>query len=399
MKILKHLSSLTTDLIGRESNDYLNKETDEIAVIESLKLSNNLEKVYRFDIGKSTDGPSPLINEMLNTTEVAEMVTGSLTEYPDNHYKLLCKRLAGMHGLDAENFIFGAGLEPMIDQISRAVLDPGDKVLLPVPNFDVFESASQRIGGRPVYVPLTSPDFLWKEDTVEALQEQMLGQDIKLLWISNPINPSGQYIPLDHVRQLLETAKITETFVVVDEAYGEYTDLPDEMRSASCFTGTNPHLMVLRTFSKIYCLPSARVGYMICASAELCNAVNSYRPMFPFSWFSLYMAQLAIIDTEHLALTRSNLVLRKKHFFQQLQSHNLESKGFVFLDSDTNTIMFRHERLSADELHDGLAKQGFLTANLNRLSGIKDKQFLRLTIHNDEANDLFLQACLQMSYE
>jgi histidinol-phosphate aminotransferase len=397
MNIEEHLSSLTTSLVAQKDQGYVSRDIDELSVIESLKCAHNLKQVYRFDIGKSTDGPSPLIHEIVQTPEVAKMVTGSLTEYPDNHYHLLRKQLARMHELEPSQFTFGAGLEGIIDQISRAVLDPRDKVLIPIPNFDLFESGSLRMGAQVIYVPLVFPEFRWTENTTETLQKEMIRQRIKLMWISNPVNPTGQRIPLAHIQRLVETAKETKTIVVIDEAYGEYVDQPDEICSASRFVKENPHLMVLRTFSKIYCLPSARVGYMICTSQKLVHAVNSYRPVFPFSWFSLYMTQLAVIDNEHLNMIRSKLSKRKDDFLKQAHFLDLETRGFTFLDSDANTIMFKHKHLSAKELLNGLARQGFLTANLNRLSGIEDQQFLRLTLHNKEVNGLFLQACASLS--
>ena len=133
---------------------------------------------------------------------------------------------------------------------------------------------------------------------------------------------------------------------------------------------------------------------MICSSPGLCRAVNAYRPMFPFSWFSLYMAQLAVIDTEHLEMIRSRLEERKRAFFRTVgKGHTSGLNAYEFLGSDTNTVMFRHCRLSAEDLHAGLASRGFLTANLNRLDGIRDQQLLRLTLHPSQINDLFLEAC------
>ncbi|TYT74510.1 aminotransferase class I/II-fold pyridoxal phosphate-dependent enzyme [Desulfobotulus mexicanus] len=218
------------------------------------------------------------------------------------------------------------------------------------------------------------------------------GKKYRLLWISNPVNPTGQFIALDDIHALLSHASATGTFVVIDEAYGEYTDRPDAIRSASAFLKSYPNLMVLRTFSKVHCLPSARVGYMIASSESLRQAVNTYRPMFPFSWFSLYMAQLAVLDTDYVNEIRKRNLERKTHFFELIREKNSELGAFSFLNSDTNTLMFRHRNLGADALHELLAKQGFLTANLNRLTGIQNQGFLRMTLHGDGVNEKFIDA-------
>jgi histidinol-phosphate aminotransferase len=177
--------------------------------------------------------------------------------------------------------------------------------------------------------------------------------------------------------------------VVVDEAYGEYADTDEGHVSASVMVEENPHLMVLRTFSKMYSLPSARVGYMMCSSKDLRGAVNMYRPMFPFSWFSLYLAQLAILDDDYTAESRARLDRRKKLFASAMSK--LDS--FELIPSDTNTFMFRHLSLSADDLALALTKKGILTANLNKVKGIEGKQFLRMTIRSSEDNAVFIKAC------
>jgi histidinol-phosphate/aromatic aminotransferase/cobyric acid decarboxylase-like protein len=221
--------------------------------------------------------------------------------------------LARIHGLPEQWLVFGAGLETVIDQIARAVLDPGDRVLIAIPNFDVFESVSLRMGANLVHMPLRAPDFCFDHAAIDCLIRQMRQQSVKLLWISNPV---------------------------------------------------------------------------------LCRAVNAYRPMFPFSLFSLYMAQLAVIDTEHLEMIRIRLEENKSAFFRTVEKES-ESRlnDYEFLGTDTNTVMFRHVRLSAGDLHAGLSVRGFLTANLNRLAGIRDQQFLRMTLHPCEINDLFMEAC------
>lgn len=393
------LSKLARRSMSRSSNDYVSKDVDELEVVQELKSTYGLDHVYRFDIGKNTDGFSPLIHDVMETPELMELMAGSLVEYPENHYSILRTRLSRIHGISEECFTLGAGLESVIDQITRAVLDPGDTVLVPTPNFDVFESSSVRVGADLLLLPPGGDDMRWTEHTLEEIEQRLHDEQLKLVWISNPVNPTGQHIPLEHIERLAEATRRAGSFLVVDEAYGEYTDQSDGVVSATRFLQANPQLMVLRTFSKIYCLPSARVGYMACSDPALREAVNTYRPMFPFSWISLYMAQLALLDTDHVEETRTNVAVRKARLLERINAPDAGLSDYSFLDSDTNTIMFRHNRLDADRLHEGLARRGFLTANLSRLNGIQGQQYLRMTLHDDAANELFLQACAEVAKE
>lgn len=397
MNTTKRLSKLVLRAMARTSGDYVSKDEDELEVVADLKRRHNLDTVYRFDIGKNTDGFSPLIQDVFEVPELIHLMAGTLKEYPENHYALLRRQLAKKHGIPEESFVFGAGLESVIDQISRAVLDPGDNVLIPTPNFDVFESSSVRVGGEVRTQPVDQDSVFWNDLTVDWLEQEIARRDTKLVWISNPVNPTGQCLPQEYIERLTKATGEAGTFLVVDEAYGEYCDPDDGVKSATSLIADNPHLMVLRTFSKIYCLPSARVGYMACSDEKLCEAVLTFRPMFPFSWISLYMAQLAILDSDHVAQTRHNARERKRLLTTAVSDPASRLADFEFLPSDTNTIMFRHSHITAEALHQELAELGFLTANLNNVTGIQGRQYLRMTLHETRINELFLEACVKVA--
>lgn len=387
------LNPNTIQALTVETEDYVSKDTDEFELIEKLKRDNGLQHVYRFDIGKNSDGYSDLIDGVLELSKIAEICRQNLADYPDNHYHLLRGRLAELHDLDPECFVLSAGLESMIDHISRAFLQNGDCFLIPVPNFSVFADFSIRVGASPVYLPLAPEEnFQWTDGTISALKDLIRARGPKLLWISNPVNPTGQSLPLAWMETLSAACASQGTAVVVDEAYGEYTDTDQEVISASRLTEKYPNLMVLRTFSKVHALPSLRVGYLMCADRDILNAVSLYRPMFPFSWFSLFLANIASLDEEHVQAGRHKLRTRRKRLYRQLDT----LKTFSYLHSRTNTLMLRNARLSANVLWQRLAKQGFLTANLNRVNGIKGENFLRMTICSQEENDRFIDGCRQI---
>ncbi|MEA1923657.1 MAG: histidinol-phosphate transaminase [Pseudomonadota bacterium] len=396
MAIRDLLSRHTRQALAAETEDYVSKDTDEHGLIEGLKRDNGLERVYRFDIGKNSDGYSDLVAGVLEEADLAELCRQNLADYPDNHYLLLRRRLADLHDLNPEWFVLSAGLESMIDHISRVFLQDGDAFLIPVPNFSVFADFSIRAGGRPIYLPLKAEEnFQWTAGTVATLKELVSTHAPKLLWISNPVNPTGQSLPLAWLGELAAACALQGTAIVVDEAYGEYTDTDQEIVSASRLTHKYGNLMVLRTFSKIHALPSLRVGYLMCSGRDILQAVSLYRPMFPFSWFSLFLAGIASIDEEHVQEVRRKLFIRYERLSRQLET----LKTFSYLPSQTNTIMLRNLHLSSTELWQSLAQRGFLTANLNRVNGLKGHNFLRMTVCSEEDNDQFISACREVELE
>jgi histidinol-phosphate aminotransferase len=383
------LSPLTRAGLAAAVRDYVSKDTDEYALIEDLKRRHGLERVYRFDIGKHTDGYSDLIDGVLEEADLAGLCRQNLVEYPDNHYRLLLQRMAERYGMGPECFFISAGLESVIDHVSRAFLHPGAHFLLPVPNFSVFEDFSLRLGARPLYVELAREDgFQWTPRTVERLAAALAARRPALVWISNPVNPTGQDLPLEWVAAVVEGAFEHGAVVVVDEAYGEYTDRDEGIVSAASLLPQRPNLLVLRTFSKIHALPSLRVGYAMCSNPDIVKALELYRPMFPFSWFSLFVAQIAFVDEEHPAWARAKTARRRAELCRELEG----LAGCQHLPSATNTIMLRRSGCTADRLWQELARRGCLTANLNHIRGLEGEQFLRVTVRSGEDNRRLLAA-------
>jgi histidinol-phosphate aminotransferase len=217
---------------------------------------------------------------------------------------------------------------------------------------------------------------------VEKMLALITEKQPALVWISNPVNPTGQDLPMSWIRAVAEQAQATGTAVVVDEAYGEYTDPDYGRQGAFSLIPGHPNLMVLRTFSKIHALPGIRVGYMMCGEPEIIKAVELYRPMFPFSWFSLFVAQAAFVDEEQPIKARQRTQERKQVLYAQLNA----MPRYQYLPTATNTIMLRHESLGAVRLWKELAARGCLTANLNGINGLKGEEFLRITIRAREDN-------------
>lgn len=284
--------------------------------------------------------------------------------------------------------MLSAGIESFLDTITRAILNTGETYLIPVPNFYLFEDMSERMGAVPYTIPLSANTLRWTSKTTDTLIQVLLAHFPKLLWISNPINPTGQHIPLEELQRIVDNVS-DRTVIVFDEAYGECTDTNDNYVSAAQFVEKKQNIIVLRTFSKLYGLPSARVGYMICSSSFLRRAIHHYRPYFPFSGISLFLAQLAFLDQTFISECRERIQRRRAAFMDRTK----QLTQFQFIPSDTNTIMFRHSSITAEALFLLLIKQGVLTANINGVTGIKNEQFIRMTLRTHHDNSVFLKCC------
>ncbi len=367
---------------------YLGNDDDEFNKYGDTIKKYNLQKIYKFDIGRNCDGFSPLIKEVMEQVDLTKEAVINLVDYPDNHYRLLTSYLSKLYAVKADWFVIGSGLENIIDIIARVFLSKGDKFLLPIPNFCRFGEFSARTGATPVFVQLKKENsYQWTSETTDDINNCIKNDAPKIVWISNPINPTGQLIEKDVLEKIIKTADQYNCFVIIDEAYGEYTDRDSGFVSCYNFVEKYQNLMVLRTLSKIYGLPSIRIGYMVSKNHELDKAVSLYRQPFPFSWFSLFVGQIAVVDQEYAAKSRKLNTERKIRLFNQLD----KLSGYEYLKSESCVFLLKSKTMNADYMLNKLEQKGIFVANHNSIAGINGENFIRVTVQNDEDNEYFVE--------
>jgi len=365
-----------------EDDDEFNKYGD---AIKELKL----KKIFKFDIGRNCDGFSPLIKEVMSMTDLPEEALKNLVDYPDNHYRLLKSYLSKYYKVKADNFVIGSGLENIIDILSRVFLSENDNYLLAVPNFSLFEEFSTRTGATPVYIYLKKENnYKWTSATTDEIINNIKKCSPKILWISNPINPTGQHIDNDVIERIIKTANRYNCHLVLDEAYGEYTDEDNSISKAYNLVEKYSNLVVLRTLSKIYGLPSIRIGYLVSSNQMLIKAMKLYRQYFPFSWFSLFIGQIAVADQDYVSLSRKLNVERKNRLFKKLDT----LPYLEYVKSETNVFLLKNRLLTAEEMMNKLVVKGIFVANHDMVTGIKGENFIRITVQNDNNNDYLIEA-------
>ncbi len=366
---------------------YLGNDDDEFNKYGDTIKKYNLQKIYKFDIGRNCDGFSPLIKEVMSQTDLTNEAVKNLVDYPDNHYRLLTSYLSKLYGVKANWFVVTSGLENIIDVLCRIFLSQKNKYLLPVPNFSLFEEFSSRTGATPIFVKFKKENnYRWESNTTDEIINSIKNFAPKLLWISNPINPTGRFIEHDVLEKIIKIADQYNCFVIVDEAYGEYTDQDNGFISCYRFAEKYENLIVLRTLSKIYGLPSIRIGYMVSKNAELDKAVRLYRQYFPFSWFSLFVGQIAVVDQEYAAKSRKLNSERKSRLFLKLD----KLPGYEYLKSESCVFLLKSKTLEADYLLNKLEQKGIFVANHNSITGINGENYIRVTVQNDEDNKYFV---------
>src|SRR5664279_2472955 len=251
----------------------------ELGVTNAIKLASNENPL----------GPSPL------ALQAVQRALPSVHRYPDAAAWALRERLSSRLGVPMNNIMHGNGSSELLDLALRTFVAPGQHVILAEPSFVMYRILCLAQGAPFTAVPL--------RDLTHDL-EAMAGavtDKTRLMFIANPNNPTGTHVGRAAMEGLLRGIA-PEVIVVVDEAYTEYADAPD-FPNAIELRGLREHLIVARTFSKIYGLAAQRIGYAV-APSKLIDYMNRVRPPFNVGTLGQVAALAALDDTEHVERSR-----------------------------------------------------------------------------------------------
>lgn len=176
---------------------------------------------------------------------------------------------------EKEIFISCGAMESIAGGLA-AIIERGDEVLLPSPNYSSHIEQVLFAEGTPVFVPLLE-EAGWKLD-IEGFRKAVT-KKTKAIVVCNPMNPTGAVFSEKELRALAEIALERDLFVVADEAYDflVYDDHPHF--SLASLPELKENLLACYSFSKMYCMTGWRVGYMV-ASSRILNQVLKVHDAF-----------------------------------------------------------------------------------------------------------------------
>ncbi|MCC7047803.1 MAG: aminotransferase class I/II-fold pyridoxal phosphate-dependent enzyme [Alphaproteobacteria bacterium] len=232
--------------------------------------------------------PSPKV------VEAVREAAARANRYPDAQARALAAALAARTGVDPACIVFGTGSEELLNLTTLLALDPGDEVIASTPSFGRYMKSTQLAGGVPVRVKLL-PDG---RNDVKALIAAITPRT-RILYCALPNNPTGWINDRDEVEYLV-TATPPGVLLAIDEAYFEYAlhaGGPDVLAALKMRQGP---WIVMRTFSKAYCLAGLRLGYALCSSPEVAGAIQRGRTAFNANALVQAAALAALEDEAHL---------------------------------------------------------------------------------------------------
>jgi histidinol-phosphate aminotransferase len=300
-----------------------------------------------------------------------ERAINGIERYPDQFD--LIKAVAERCKVAQNQVVLGNGSNDVLDLIARVFLAPGRSAIFAQHAFAVYPLATLSTGAELISTP--AKDYGHDLNAMRAA----VRPDTRIIWIANPNNPTGNFLPYPEVRAFLETVP-KDVVVVLDEAYNEYIP-PAERADTACWIKDFPNLVVTRTFSKIYGLAGLRVGYAL-ASVEIADLMNRVRQ--PFNVNNLAIAA-AIAALDDHAFVAESYELNRRGMEQILAG--LKRLGLQYIPSHGNFVTFKAGDGAA--VNQKLLKQGVI---VRPIGGYGLPEWLRVTIGKEPENARFLEA-------
>ncbi len=329
-------------------------------------------KVFKLSSNETPLGPSA------NAIAAYRAAGEHLQDYPDGSASALRDAIGAAFGLDPDRIVCGAGSDDLLNLLARAFLRDGDEAIYTTHGFLVYPIATMGTGAKAIAA--SEKDFTASVDAIL----KAVTPATKIVFLANPNNPTGTYIPFDEVKRL-QKALPSNVLLVLDAAYAEYVQRND-YESGIELVATTDNVVMTRTFSKIYGLAALRLGWMY-GPAHVVDAVNRIRGPFNVNAPAIAAGIAAILDTRHVERARA-------HNTQWLAwlTDEIGKLGLAVTPSAANFVLIHFPDTKGRTAKDAdafLTKRGLI---LRQVGAYKLPNALRMSVGTEEANRLVVQA-------
>jgi histidinol-phosphate aminotransferase len=329
-------------------------------------------RVFKLSSNETPLGPSP--KAIAAYREVAD----HLQDYPNGMATPLREAIGRAFGLDPARIVCGAGSDDLLYLLARGYIADGDEAIYTRHGFNIYPIAVLSAGGKPVIA---------EEKNYTADVDAILGkvsECTKIVFLANPNNPTGTYVPFDEVKRL-HKALPPHVLLVLDAAYAEYVRRNDYEAGIE-LVATSENVVMARTFSKIYGLAALRLGW-IYGPAPVVDVLNRIRGPFNVNSAAMAAGIAAIEDSAHVETARAH----NEKWLGWLHTE-ICKLGLEVTPSIANFVLIHFPTTKGQTAEDADA---FLTSRgliLRRVGSYHLPNALRMTVGSEEANKLVVAA-------
>src|SRR5438067_11435942 len=248
-------------------------------------------RVFKLSSNEPPLGPSPLAIAAYHTA--AER----LADYPDGAATALRGAIGRAFGLDPDRIVCGSGSDDLLHLVAAAYLRDGDEAIHTTHAFLIYPIAILGSGATPIVA--SERNHTADVDAMLAA----LSERTKIVFLANPNNPTGTYVPFDEIKRLHQGLP-PHVLLVLDAAYAEYVRRNDYEAGIE-LVATSENVVMCRTFSKMHGLAALRLGWLY-GPATVVDAINRIRGPFNVNAAAMAAGVAAIGDTAHVETARAH---------------------------------------------------------------------------------------------
>lgn len=307
----------------------------------------------------------------------------AITRYPDREYTKLRQCIAAYTGAQVENIIMGNGSTELISLFIQ--VNHPRKAMIVGPTYSEYERDINLGGGSCMYYPLRECQG-FQPDVGRLCGE--LKDDLDLLVVCNPNNPTSTAITYHQMRHILDACLQRGIFVMVDETYVEFA--PEESLVTSVkLTNYYTNLIILRGTSKFFASPGLRLGYAITGNPDLISEINLRKDPWTINSLAEIAGQTMFQDKEYIHATKELIGKERDRIYQILSQWDMVK----VYQPQGNFMLMRilREDVDAQELFEYCIRRKMMIRNCSTFPFL-DSQYVRFCIMLPEQNDMLLAA-------
>ncbi len=330
-----------------------------------VKKQYNRDFFVKLASNESPLEPSKMVKEALSES------IKNLSLYPDPGCQRVREVASKYYDVPTEKILVGNGSNELVDLLIRVMCEPEQKVMTSVGAFIAYKICTKASRAQIIEVPLKegySIDLEAMSDELEKMSELP-----QIVFIPNPNNPTGSYIPENEMMEFLDKwGGNEEMLIVIDEAYNEFVDADDFPDPKKLMSYEN--VLLMKTMSKVFGLAGLRIGFLL-GSTEVLSLVHRIRNPFNVNAMAQVAACAALEDKEALDEV-TTMIKNERYSFQRF----LKEMNLDFVPSQANFVFFDTKRDFA-KVHDALLREGLI---IRPLAPYGFKTQMRITIGSSE---------------
>ncbi|RKD22503.1 L-threonine O-3-phosphate decarboxylase [Caminicella sporogenes DSM 14501] len=344
------------------------------------KHSKNIDEIIDFSANINPLGISKKLREAI--IENIDIIS----KYPDPDYKELIKAIADYNFIDREYIIPANGATEIIFLMIEAIRPK--KALLLAPTFLEYERALKKVGSEVIYFKLEED----KDFKVEPLSFiNKITDDINLIILCNPNNPTGQIIEKENLIKILKKCKEENIYLMIDEAFIEFVD--EEKLSMVNYVEKFDNLLIVKALTKFFAIPGLRLGYGIISNKILKEKIDSIAQPWTINSFASLAGKILLEDKDYIYKSKVLIKEERKYLLKSLN----EFREIKIFNSKANYIFFKLLKEGIN-LREKLIEKNILIRQCDNYINL-DKCYYRVAVKDRNSNKKLIKALREVLYE